>query len=77
MVEGIDAEVVAAGLAKNKVLQLLQASFWVLLWVLAHRVTVHAYLHWCMRSRLGPPMTSPFGARSCCTRLQHPMIVLL
>ena len=31
MVEGIDAKVVAAGLPKNKVLQLLQASFWVLL----------------------------------------------
>ena len=69
-VEGIEAEVKAAGLAENMVLQLLQACFWVLL---APRGGACAQgSGW-----LGPPTTSSFAARSFCSRLLHSMIVLL
>ena len=62
MVEGIDAEVEAAGFAKIKVLKLLQASFGALLAPLDG-----ACAQGSGRRRLHPLAPAPF-AHGCCTR---------
>ena len=60
-VEGIEAEVKAAGFAKNKVRKLLQACFWVLL---APRASARPAGSG--RRRLHPFAPAPFGS-GCCT----------
>ena len=60
-VEGIEAEVKAAGFTENKVLQLLKGCFWVLLAPSDGACTPSSG-----RRRLHPFAPAPFGS-GCCT----------